>query len=192
VASAKTKKQAEQMAKKTVNRLRSLLGDLIFGVDDQTLPEVAGGWLARNHKTVTVAESCTGGLLTKLITDIPGASEYFTHGWITYSNQAKTELLGVPKKLIEKYGAVSEQVASAMAIAARQKAKSDFAIAITGIAGPAGGSKRKPVGLVYISVCGRNDCQTKKCLFSYTRELIRIRAALTALNMLRLSFDLSA
>ena len=192
VACAKTKKQAGQMAKKTVNRLRSLLGDLIFGVDDQTLPEVVGGWLTRNRKTVTVAESCTGGLLTKLITDIPGASEYFTRGWITYSNKAKTELLGVPKKLIEKHGAVSEQVASAMAIAARQKAKSDFAVAITGIAGPAGGSKQKPVGLVYISVCDRNDCQTKKCLFSYTRDLIRTRAALTALNMLRLSFDLSA
>jgi nicotinamide-nucleotide amidase len=186
VASARTKKQAEQMAKKDVNHLRSLLGNLIFGVDEQTLPEVVGERLARNRKTVTVAESCTGGLLTKLITDVPGASEYFTHGWITYSNKAKTELLGVPKKLIEKHGAVSEQVASAMAIAARQKAKSDFAVAITGIAGPAGGSKQKPVGLVYISVCDRNDCQTKKCLFSYTRDLIRTRAALTALNMLRL------
>jgi nicotinamide-nucleotide amidase len=192
VVYAKTKKQAGQMAKKEVNHLRSLLGDLVFGVDDQTLPEVVGEWLARNRKTITVAESCTAGLLAKLITDVPGASEYFTQGWITYSNKAKTELLGVPEKLIKKYGAVSEQVASAMAIAARKKAKSDFAIAITGIAGPAGGSKRKPVGLVYISVCGRSDCQTKKCLFSYTRDLIRIRAALTALNMLRLSFNLSA
>lgn len=186
VASAKTKKQAEQMAKKDVSHLRSLLGDLIFGVDDQTLPEVVGQWLTLHHKTITVAESCTGGLLTKLITDVPGASEYFTHGWITYSNQSKAELLGVPKQLIEKHGAVSEQVASAMAIAARKKAKSDFAIAITGIAGPAGGSKQKPVGLVYISVCNGDNCQTKKCLFSYTRELIRTRAALTALNMLRL------
>jgi len=186
VASAKTKKQAEQMAQKDVNHLRSLLGDLIFGVDDQTLPEVVGQWLTLHHKTITVAESCTGGLLTKLITDVPGASEHFTHGWITYSNKAKTELLGVQKQLIEKHGAVSEQVASAMAIAARKKAKSDFAIAITGIAGPAGGSKQKPVGLVYISVCDGDDCQTKKCLFSYTRDLIRTRAALTALNMLRL------
>jgi len=186
VVSAKTKKQAEQMAKSEVNRLRSLLGNLIFGFDDQTLPEVVGHWLMQNRKTITVAESCTGGLLTKLITDIPGASEYFTRGWITYSNKAKTELLGVPRKLIEKHGAVSEQVASAMAISARQKAKSDFAVAITGIAGPAGGTEQKPVGLVYISVCDGDDCQTKKCLFSYTRELIRTRAAITALNMLRL------
>jgi nicotinamide-nucleotide amidase len=188
VASAKTKKQADQMAKSEIDYLRSLLGNLIFGFDDQTLPEVVGHWLMKHRKTITVAESCTGGLLTKLITDVPGASEYFTHGWITYSNQAKTELLGVPKQLIEKYGAVSEQVASAMAIAARQKAKSDYAIAITGIAGPTGGSKQKPVGLVYISVCDSDDCQTKKCLFSYTRDLIRTRAALTALNMLRLRF----
>ena len=184
VASAGTKKQAEQMAQKDVKHLRSLLGNLIFGIDDQTLPEVVGHWLMKRHKTITVAESCTGGLLTKLITDIPGASEYFTQGWITYSNKAKTELLGVPKKLIEKHGAVSEQVASAMATGARQKAKSDFAIAITGIAGPSGGTKQKPVGLVYISLCDGNVCTTKKYLFSYTRDLIRTRAAFTALNML--------
>jgi nicotinamide-nucleotide amidase len=189
VASAKSKKQADGMAAKDVNLLRSLLGDLIFGIDDQTLPEVVGHWLMKHHKTITVAESCTGGLLTKLITDIPGASEYFTQGWITYSNKAKTELLGVPKKLIERHGAVSEQVACAMVTGARQRAKSDYAIAITGIAGPAGGTKQKPVGLVYISVCDGNICKTKKCLFSYTRELIRQRAALTALNMLRLIFD---
>jgi nicotinamide-nucleotide amidase len=189
VASAKSKKQAEGMAKKDVNLLRSLLGDLIFGIDDQTLPEVVGHWLMKHHRTITVAESCTGGLLTKLITDIPGASDYFTHGWITYSNKAKTELLGVPEKLIKKHGAVSEQVACAMATGARQRAKSDYAIAITGIAGPAGGTKQKPIGLVYISVCDGNICKTKKCLFSYTRDLIRTRAALTALNMLRLAFN---
>ena len=185
VASAKTKKQAGQMAKKETARICSLLGDLVFGFDDQALPDVVGHWLAKHKKTIAVAESCTGGLLAKLITDVPGASDYFTHGWVTYSNRAKTELLGVPEKLIKKYGAVSEEVSSAMAIGARHRAKSDFALAITGIAGPTGGSMQKPVGLVYISVCSRNDCQTKKCLFSYTRELIRTRAALTALNMLR-------
>jgi nicotinamide-nucleotide amidase len=188
VASAETKKQAQQLAKKDVDHLRSLLGDLIFGFDEQTLPEVVGHWLMKHHKTITVAESCTGGLVAKFITDIPGASDYFNEGWVTYSNKAKAEMLGVPRKLIEKHGAVSEQVASAMAIAARQKAKSDYAIAITGIAGPTGGTKQKPVGLVYISVCDENNCQTKKCLFTYTRELIRQRAAFTALNMLRLSF----
>jgi nicotinamide-nucleotide amidase len=192
VACAKSRNKAEEIAQIIVKRLRILLGDLVFGFDEQTLPEVVGHWLMKHNKTITVAESCTGGLLAKLITDVSGASEYFNQGWVTYSNKAKIELLGVPKKLIVKYGAVSEQVASAMAANAREKAKSDYAIAITGIAGPTGGTKQKPVGLVYISVCKGRDSKIKKCLFSYTRDLIRERAALTALNMLRLSFDLPA
>jgi nicotinamide-nucleotide amidase len=187
VADAKTKQQAEQLAQKDIEHLKSLLGDLIFGADDQTLPEVVGGLLAQKHKTIAVAESCTGGLLAKLFTDIPGSSAYFTHGWITYSDKAKTEQLGIAPRAIEKNGAVSEQVASAMALAARQKAGTDFAIAITGIAGPAGGTEQKPVGLVYISVSSDNNCQTKRFLFSHTRGIIRHRAALTALNMLRLA-----
>ncbi|MGA2172681.1 MAG: competence/damage-inducible protein A [Sedimentisphaerales bacterium] len=185
VASAQAKEQAEEMARTDSSHLRELLGDLVFGVDDQTLAEVVGEQLKAGHKTVAVAESCTGGLLAKLITDIPGASEYFVQGWITYSNKAKVEL-GVPEQLIEKYGAVSEQVASAMAMAARQKAGSDFAIAITGIAGPAGGSEQKPVGLVYIGISSDNNSRTERFLFSHTRDMVRHRAALTALNMLRL------
>jgi nicotinamide-nucleotide amidase len=174
------------MAQVDLDRLKSLLGDLIFGVDDQTLPEVVGSELARQRKTIAVAESCTGGLLAKLITDIPGSSEYFTQGWITYSNKAKTEQLGVSPELLQKHGAVSEEVVSAMAIGARQKAGTDFAIAITGIAGPAGGTEQKPVGLIYISVSSHNNCIAKRFLFAHTRELVRIRAAFAALNMLRL------
>jgi nicotinamide-nucleotide amidase len=186
VAVAPTKEQAEDKAQADLDRLKSLLGDLVFGVDDQTLPEVVGRELARQRKTIAVAESCTGGLLAKLLTDIPGSSEYFTQGWITYSNKAKTEQLGISPELLQKHGAVSEEVASAMAIAARQKAGTDFAIAITGIAGPAGGSEQKPIGLVFISVSSYNNCLTNRFLFAHTRELVRIRAALTALNMLRL------
>ena len=186
VASAPSKEQAEDKAQADLDRLKSLLGDLAFGVDDQTLPEVVGQELARQQKTIAVAESCTGGLLAKLLTDIPGSSEYFTQGWITYSNKAKTEQLGVSPELIEKHGAVSEEVASAMAIAARQKAGTDFAIAITGIAGPAGGTEQKPIGLVYISVSSHNNCIVRRFLFTHTRELVRIRAAFAALNMLRL------
>jgi nicotinamide-nucleotide amidase len=186
VAAAEDKQRADKMAQADVEHLRSLLGDLVFGVDNQTLPEVVGQQLAARHKTIAVAESCTGGLLAKLITDIPGASEYFTYGWITYSDKAKTEQLGVPARAIEEYGAVSEQVASAMALAARQKAQADFAVAITGIAGPAGGTEQKPVGLVYISISTANACRTAQFLFSHTRDMIRMRAVLTALNMLRL------
>lgn len=186
IAAASDKQQAEDKAQADLGRLKSLLGDLVFGVDDQTLPEVVGKELARQRKTIAVAESCTGGLLAKLLTDIPGSSEYFTQGWITYSNKAKTEQLGVSQELLQKHGAVSVEVASAMAIAARQKAQTDFAIAITGIAGPTGGSEQKPVGLVFICVSSYNNCLTNRFLFSHTRELVRIRAALTALNMLRL------
>jgi nicotinamide-nucleotide amidase len=186
VATAENKQQAEQLAQKDIDHLRSLLGELVFGLDDQTLPEVVGLQLAAKQLTLSVAESCTGGLIAKLLTDVPGSSAYFTHGWITYSNKAKIEELGVPQELIAEFGAVSKQVASAMAKSARQKAKTDFAIAITGIAGPAGGTKEKPVGLVFISVSSDNICKTKRFYFSHTRDIIRHRAALTALNMLRL------
>ncbi|MFH1372157.1 MAG: competence/damage-inducible protein A [Planctomycetota bacterium] len=189
IAAAADKQQAEQKAQADSDRLKSLLGDLVFGVDDQTLTEMVGRELARQRKTIAVAESCTGGLLAKLLTDIPGSSEYFTQGWITYSNKAKTEQLGVAPELLQKHGAVSEEVASAMAIAARQKAQTDFAIAITGIAGPAGGTEQKPIGLVFISVSSYNSCQTSRFLLSHTRQLVRIRAALTALNMLRLKLE---
>jgi nicotinamide-nucleotide amidase len=189
ISAAPQKQQAEQMAQKDVEHLRSLLGGLVFGEGDQTLAEVVGKQLSRQQKTIAVAESCTGGLLAKMLTDVPGSSAYFTHGWITYSNKAKTEQLGISSKLIEKYGAVSEEVASAMAIAARQRAGTDFAVAIMGIAGPAGGSEQKPVGLVYISVSSYNDCQTSRFLLSHTREMVRTKAALMALNMLWLKLE---
>ena len=190
VAAAQNTQEAEQMAATDERTLRSVLGELVYGTADQTLAEVAGGELARQGKTVAVAESCTGGLAAKLITDVPGASRYFTHGWITYSNEAKIGELGVPADLIEQYGAVSEQVAQWMAKGARRKAGTDFAIGITGIAGPTGGTEQKPVGLVYICVDSATGCQTKRCLFSHDRQLMRLRAAQTALNMLRLRLNI--
>jgi len=189
-ATAKDKDKARQMAEKEENSLRNTLRELVYGTEEQTLAEVVGEELARQKMTIAVAESCTGGTLAKLLTDIPGASRYFTHGWVTYSNTAKTSELGVPADLIEKYGAVSEQAAKAMAQGARKKARTDFAIGITGIAGPAGGTEQKPVGLVYISVDADNGCNTKSCLFSHDRRFIRLRAAQTALNMLRLKLNI--
>lgn len=186
VATAKDKKTAERMAQVDEKMLRGCLKELVYGVGEQTLAEVVGAELARQKKTIAVAESCTGGVLAKLITDVAGASRYFTHGWVTYSNQAKIKELGVSADLIEKYGAVSEQVSEAMAVGARKKAEVDFAIGITGIAGPSGASERKPVGLVYISVSSDNYTETKRFIFSGNRQLIRLRAALTGLNMLRL------
>jgi len=190
IATAEDKNKARQMAEKEEKSLRNKLGELVYGTEEQTLAEVVGEKLARQKMTIAVAESCTGGTLAKLLTDIPGASRYFTHGWITYSNTAKTGELGVPADLIQKYGAVSEQVAQAMAQGARTKARTDCAISITGIAGPAGGTEQKSVGLVYIGVDSHNGCDTKRCRFSHDRCYIRLRAAQTALNMLRLKLNI--
>ena len=186
VATAEDKDKARQMVEEDERLLRNKLGELVYGTGEQSLAEVVGEKLTQQKKTISVAESCTGGTLAKLLTDVPGASRYLTHGWVTYSNSAKTSELGVPAKLIEEHGAVSEQVARAMAQGARKKAATDFAVGITGIAGPSGGSEQKPVGLVYISVDSASGCETKRFTFSHDRATIRLRAAQTALNMLRL------
>jgi len=190
VASAGSAQEAKRMARKEEDSLRSVLGELVFGSGDQTLARVVGEELARQGKTLALAESCTGGLLAELVTDIPGASRYFTHGWITYSNDAKTAELGVPDDLIERYGAVSEQVAQAMASGARRRSGADFAVGITGIAGPTGATEQKPVGLVYISVDFASGHDTKRFVFAHDRRFVRLRAALTALNMLRLKLNI--
>jgi len=186
VATAENAETAERMALKDEESLRQTLGEVVYGAGEQTLAQVVGEKLIRLGKSVAVAESCTGGLLAKLITDVPGASEYFTRGWVTYSNEAKSSELGVPAGLIERHGAVSEQVAREMARGARQKARTDFAIGITGIAGPGGATEQKPAGLVYISVDSDRGCDTKRCIFNHERRFVRLRSAQTALNMLRL------
>jgi len=135
---------------------------------------------------LAVAESCTGGLVAKLVTDVPGSSQYFKAGWVTYSNEAKIAELGVPAEMIQQYGAVSEQVAAAMAQGALHKGQADYAISVTGIAGPEGGSEQKPVGLVYIGVAFAQNCSVQRFIFAHDRELMRIRSAQTALNLLRL------
>ncbi len=190
IATAEEQNKAQQLVEKDEKKLRDLLGELIYGTEEQTLAEIVGEKLAQQNKTIAVAESCTGGWLAKLITDIPGASRYFTYGWITYCNDAKIRELGVPTELIEKHGAVSEQVAEAMAKGARIKAGTDFAIGITGIAGPTGSTEQKPTGLVYISVDSDDGCETKHCRFIQKRQFTRLRAAQTALNMLRLRLNI--
>lgn len=186
IATASDKSTAVQIAGKDEKKLRKLLGDLVYGTGEQTLAEVVGKKLAQQKKTIAVAESCTGGTLAALITDIPGASRYFVQGWVTYSNKAKISELDVPADAIEKYASVSEQVAKAMAENARKKADTDFAIGITGIAGPTGDTEQKPIGLVYISVASDKKCETKRFIFPGNRASIRLRAAQTALNLLRI------
>ncbi|MEN6332652.1 MAG: competence/damage-inducible protein A [Phycisphaerales bacterium] len=186
VAMASQADEAEAMATREEQSLRAVLGDLVFGTDLQTLGEVVGGCLVETGRTLAVAESCTGGLLASLITDVPGSSRYFTHGWVTYSNAAKQSELMVPPEMIDQYGAVSEQVAQAMAQGARRRSGADYAIGITGIAGPGGGSELKPVGLVYIAVDSREGAETSRYVFSWDRSAVRLRTAQTALNLLRL------
>jgi len=191
VATAPQPQDAERMAAAEEQSLRALLGELAYGTQDQTLAEVVGEHLSRSGRTLAVAESCTGGLLAKLITDIPGSSRYFTYGWVTYSNEAKSRELDVPVKMIEEHGAVSEPVAQALARGARRKAGTDYAIGITGIAGPGGGSEQKPVGLVYISVDSEDGTTTSRHIFAFDRSAVRLRAAQTALNILRRKLELT-
>lgn len=135
---------------------------------------------------VAAAESCTGGLIAALLTEIAGASAVFERGFVTYSNVAKTDSLGVPAALISTYGAVSAEVAEAMAKGALKKSKAQMSVAITGIAGPGGGTKTKPVGLVYIAVAGKKGKpQAKKYNFKGSRHAIRNAGVIKALDMLR-------
>jgi nicotinamide-nucleotide amidase len=188
IARAKDKRTAETMAAKDIEKLCGILGRLVYGFDEQTLAGVVGQKLLEKKKTLAIAESCTGGLIAKMITDIPGSSGYFTYGWVTYSNEAKISELSVEKGLIDRFGAVSSEVAAAMAEGARKKSGADYAISITGIAGPEGGSEQKPVGLVYISIAFKNGVNTEKMLFgSRDRDFIRLRASQNALNLLRLN-----
>ncbi len=186
IATAKDKSRAKQMVAKDEKFLRNKLGELVYGIGEQTLAEVVGEKLAKQKQTIAVAESCTGGCIAKLLTDIPGASKYFTYGWIAYCNDAKISELGVPANLIEQHGAVSERVAEAMARGARKRAGTTFAIGVTGIAGPTGANQLKRVGLVYISVDSDSGCETKRFIFHHDRVSMRLRAAQTALNMVRL------
>jgi len=187
ISTANNRGQAEAMAKEDERLLRQKLGEVVYGSGEQTLAAVVGEELSRQNKTISVAESCTGGWLAKLLTDVPGASGYFMQGWVTYSDAAKTGELGVAAKLLERHGSVSGEVALAMGEGARKTAVTDYAIGITGIAGPSGGSEQKPVGLVYISVVWAEGSETKRFVFSGDREAIRRRAAHTGLNMLRLN-----
>ncbi len=167
-------------------KIREILGTYIYGTDDQRLEEVVGNLLSEKRKTIAVAESCTGGLIGAKFTNVSGSSKYFERGVVTYSDQAKTELLGVPKEIIQKHGVVSEEVAILMAEGARKLAKTDYGLSATGIAGPTGGTPEKPVGLVYIGFADQNESFAHKLQFREDRLTNRERAAQAALNLVRL------
>jgi len=185
-ASAHTAAEASSLAQRGRDEAARILGDAVFGTGTDTLHSVVAALLERHGKTIAVAESCTGGLIGAFLTAVPGISSFFLEDCVTYSNEAKVGLLGVPREIIEKVGAVSEDVAAAMANGVRQRAGADIGLSTTGIAGPTGGSPDKPVGLVYVGLATAQDTAVSRLKFVGTREVIRDRAAKAALNIVRL------
>jgi nicotinamide-nucleotide amidase len=165
--------------------IRSTLGTSIFSTADETLEEVVVKLLAQRNQTVAIAESCTGGLLANRITNVPGASAVFLAGSVCYANQAKVDMLNIDPLLIEMHGAVSEPVARALAEQARACARSDYALATTGVAGPGGGSPEKPVGTVYVAFAASGETIAKKLFFPTDRETFKQIATQAALELLR-------
>ncbi|MBI2967039.1 MAG: competence/damage-inducible protein A [Bacteroidetes bacterium] len=168
-----------------VKLLKKIIPGYIYGENDDTLESVTGLLLGRKKMTLSTAESCTGGYIAHLLTSVPGASGYFKGSVIAYSDEIKTRILGVPKAVLKKSGAVSEKTVCAMAEGVLKKYKTDFSIAVTGIAGPSGGTKEKPVGTVWIAIGQAGRVEAKKFIFGDSRERFTRITALTALNMLR-------
>ena len=177
--------EADAMIDEMDAKLSAILGESVFGRDDESLERVIVKKLIDRGFKLAIAESCTGGLIASRITDISGSSGPFLVGFVTYSNQAKKELLGVCEQLLDEYGAVSEQTARAMAEGARRVSGADVAISVTGIAGPTGGTAAKPVGLVYMALSAADETIASEHRFSGSRMDIKQRASQTALDMLR-------
>jgi nicotinamide-nucleotide amidase len=183
--SKKSQEQADERVQKLEKNILEKLKENVFSVSGEELEEVVGNLLRHNKKTLALAESCTGGLIGHRLTDVPGSSDYFLQGVVAYSNQAKINALGVSPALIEKYGAVSSQVAEAMAQGIREKARSSLGIGVTGIAGPSGGTPEKPVGLVYIALAWDEGSEFLKNLFLGNRDKIKYQSSQKALDMVR-------
>ena len=184
-AQGATEAEAELLLDGLAGQLEERLGESVFAFRGETMEEVVGLRLAVSGFTLATAESCTGGLVAERLTEVPGSSAYFMEGVITYSNEAKTRLLGVPAELIEAHGAVSPEVAEAMAVGVKRRADTDFGLSVTGVAGPGGGSEEKPVGLVYIALADDAHTEHRRLMLPGDRHLIRWRASQAALDLLR-------
>jgi len=175
------KKKIEQIEK----NIRSKIQSYIYGVDDEQLEEIVGKLLTSRKLKIAVAESCTGGLIANKITNVPGSSVYFDRGLVTYSNKSKIQLLNVAENMIKKHGAVSKEVAKAMAQNIRQLANVDIGISTTGIAGPTGATPNKPIGLVWIGYSDKNETRAIKFYFGDNRLRVKERAAQAAMDLIR-------
>ena len=189
---AATPEEAEKRMAPVEREILARLGDYYFGEGDETLESAVGRLLKENGATLALAESCTGGLLAKRLTDVAGSSAYFKEGLVTYSNESKERLLGVPKEMLLEHGAVSEIVARKMADGVRKLAGSDYGLSVTGIAGPDGGTEEKPVGLVFIGLSDSEGTFAERLdlsAWARSREAIRERSANRALDLLRIRLE---
>jgi nicotinamide-nucleotide amidase len=185
IARGSTAENSQMLTDRAESAIREKLGDAVYGVEGVEMEEVVGALLKQRRLTLAVAESCTGGLIGTRITNIAGSSGYFDRGAVVYSNLAKTEMLGVPADVIERHGAVSSEVAAAMAEGIRQAAHTALGLSVTGIAGPEGGTEKKPVGLVYTALASSQGVKTAEHRFIGSREQIRLRSSQMALDMVR-------
>jgi nicotinamide-nucleotide amidase len=177
--------EANELLDQLGDRIEAALGEYVFSSGGESLEEVVGMYLVMRQKTVAVAESCTGGLLSERLTRVPGSSNYFLGGMVCYSNELKTTLAGVPADLITEHGAVSLAVAQAMAEGVRKRTGASLGIGITGVAGPGGGTPEKPVGLVFIALADDNGTQIREFRFPGDRERVRHWATQLALEAVR-------
>ena len=182
---ANSRAEAEAVLDAAVQQVVNVLGLDVFSADGRSMEHVLGDLLAERRLTISVAESCTGGLMMSRLTDVPGSSRYVDRGVVVYRNDAKIDLLGVAPALIEAHGAVSEQVAAAMAQGIRSRAGTDVAVGITGIAGPGGGTPQKPVGTVAIAAIVPGLERSRVFRFVGDRELIKFQASQAAMDMVR-------
>lgn len=188
VTAAADSAAAAALSQPTIDEIKRRLGTLVVGEEEQTMAIALGELLRRAGQKLATAESCTGGMIGQMITAVPGSSDYYLGGVIAYDNRIKQELLGVPAELLREHGAVSEPVAIAMAEGCLARLGADWAISITGIAGPGGGSETKPVGLVYVALAGRGvPTIAQRLIMPGQRDIIRLRGALAAMDMLRIA-----
>lgn len=184
-AGAETKAACAALIAPVANEIRARFGDFVYGTGETDLKTKVVRYLLEHRLTVATAESCTAGLIAAAIGDVAGVSDIFCEGFVTYSNDAKEKNLGVSKTILKAYGAVSEQTARAMAEGVCKKTNARIGISATGIAGPGGGTKDKPVGLVYIGVCIDGETDVRRCLLKGSRERVRFLTVLNAFDELR-------
>lgn len=185
-ARGKNGPEVERRIASVERKLRARFGAMVFAADDETMESEIGRLLKKRRRTLATAESCTGGGIAERVTRVPGSSDYFLGGVVSYANTLKESALGVPRETLKLHGAVSSQTARAMAEGVKRLTGSDYALSVTGIAGPSGGSRNKPVGLVYLGLSGPKGTKVSRFLFSGGRAAVQSKAAQAALNLLRL------